>query len=60
MCYNKSLKQLSLLDHADVGLHIHHVPIPPVVLEAQHQGVGLEAPQTCSLKGGRRIRIKIK
>lgn len=38
-----------LLDHTNVGLHVHHVTIPPVVFEAQHQGVGLETAQSGSL-----------
>lgn len=46
-----SWKQLNLLDHTDVSLHVHHVTVPPVVLEAQHQGVRLKATQASSLRG---------
>lgn len=47
----RALKRLHLLDHADVGLHVHHVAVPPVVLEAQHQGVRLEAAEARRLEG---------
>lgn len=43
------LKGCYLLDQTDVSLHVHHVSILPVVLEAQHQGVRLEATQTRGL-----------
>lgn len=52
-----SSKQINLLDHTDISLHTHHVTVPPVILEAQHQCVWLEATQTSSL--GRRVEIII-
>lgn len=39
-----------LLDHTDVCLHVHHVSVPPVILEAQHQRVWLQPAQSCSLR----------
>ena len=41
-----------LLDHTDVCLHVHHVSVPPVILEAHHQRVWLEAAEASSLRGG--------
>ena len=35
-----------LLDHLDVGLHIVHVAIPPVILEAYHQSIGPQTTQS--------------
>lgn len=45
----KVRRSRDLLDHTDVRLHIHHVSVPPVVLEAQHQRVWLQPTQSCSL-----------
>lgn len=39
-----------LLDGVDVDLHVSHVSVAPVVLEAHHQSVWLESTQTHRLK----------
>jgi len=52
---NSGAAQHDSLDHVDVGLHVHHVPVPPVVLEAKHQGVRPQPAQTSSLWGGGRL-----
>lgn len=44
---------LHLLDHRDVHLHVHHVAVPPVILETHHQSVWLEATQASSLESNK-------
>jgi len=44
-----------LLYCVDVDVHVPHVPIAPVGLEAQDQRVGSQSTQTCSLEGQHRL-----
>lgn len=44
-------KELDLLDHTDVSLHVHHVSVPPIILEPQYQRIGFETTQASSLQG---------
>ena len=50
MCMYLPMCRCYLLDEVDVGLHLPQVSIPPVVLEANHQCVGLQPAQSHSLR----------